>query len=57
MTCPPCTGNCRQGRDCPLAQPDNEDPLAPSRGIAVGLIIGIVFWAVVAAAVVLGARA
>jgi hypothetical protein len=53
MTCQTCTGRCRQGRDCPIAQQDAEDPLAPSRGIAVALVLAICFWACVAAAVTL----
>jgi hypothetical protein len=57
MTCQTCTGRCRQGRDCPIAQQDAEDPLAPSKGITLGLVVGIAFWAIVAAAVVLGGRA
>lgn len=57
MTCPTCTGRCRQGRDCPAAQQDAEDPLAPSRGIAVALVIGIAVWACAAAVYVLRGRA
>lgn len=52
MSCPPCTGCCRQGRDCP-AQQHEEDPLAPSKGIALALVVGIAIWACVAAAYVL----
>lgn len=44
--CPPCDGNCRQGRDCPAAQPETvttkHDPWA-IRLIAVWCIVVALF--------------
>jgi hypothetical protein len=40
--CPPCTGVCRQGRDCPGPAPD--DAQIAARGIIVALLLSLVLW-------------
>lgn len=39
-TCPPCTGACRQGRDCPAERADYRG----LRWVALGLLV---FWGLV----------
>lgn len=53
--CPPCSGNCKQGRACPacdararISREPEGDALAPARGFFLAMVIASVFWAVVA---------
>ena len=47
-TCPPCHGNCREGRDCPA---DREDAMIGGRLIVVAVFWGLLAWAWIAACV------
>lgn len=41
--CPPCHGNCRQGRDCPGFRDPDEDDMA---AMTAGLVLTIFFMTV-----------
>ena len=44
-----CHGNCNQGRSCDCA-PIDDDPIAPCRGIVIGLALSIPLWGLIALA-------
>jgi len=58
-TCPPCNGQCRQGRDCPAnLEHDDENPLALFIGLrnALGIMLALFIIGAVFACVFGGGR-
>jgi nitrate reductase NapE component len=50
MKCPPCTGNCNQGRDCQSEEPD--PPRGQSKTSDLFAVIGLELWPLVFVAIV-----